>query len=68
LNFNGIGYQQPLDALDPASFVSQGLVPENLKTALVRPTDFSLAFEELQLSPTGDRLWQAEWRKFTSGA
>jgi spermidine/putrescine transport system substrate-binding protein len=68
LNFNGIGYQQPLDALDPASFVSQGLVPENLKTAIVRPTDFAHAFEELQLSPAGDRLWQAEWRKFTSGA
>jgi spermidine/putrescine transport system substrate-binding protein len=68
LNFNGIGYQQPLDALDPASFVTQGLVPENLKTALVRPTDFSSAYEELQLSPTGDRAWQAEWRKFTSGA
>jgi spermidine/putrescine transport system substrate-binding protein len=68
LNFNGIGYQQPLNQLDPASFVTQGLVPANLKTAIVKQTDFDHAFEELQLSPAGDRLWQAEWRKFTSGA
>jgi spermidine/putrescine transport system substrate-binding protein len=68
LNFNGIGYQQPLNAMDPDSFVTKGLVPENLKTAIVRPSDFGHAFEELQLSPVGDRLWQAEWRKFTSGA
>ena len=67
-NFNGIGYQQPLNQLDPDSFVSQELVPANLKTAIVRPSDFDNAFEELQLSPTGDRLWQDEWRKFTSGA
>jgi spermidine/putrescine transport system substrate-binding protein len=68
LNFNGIGYQQPLTAMDPESFIDQELVPANLKSAIVRPSDFDHAFEELQLSPTGDRLWQAEWRKFTSGA
>ena len=68
LNFNGIGYQQPLNAMDPESFISQDLVPANLKTAIVKPSDFDHAFEELQLSPAGDRLWQAEWRKFTSGA
>jgi spermidine/putrescine transport system substrate-binding protein len=68
LNFNGIGYQQPLNQLDPNSFISQDLVPANLKSAIVRPTDFDHAFEELQLSPIGDRAWQAEWRKFTSGA
>jgi spermidine/putrescine transport system substrate-binding protein len=68
LNFNGIGYQQPLNQLDPDSFITQDLVPANLKTALVKPSDFDHAFEELQLSPAGDRLWQAAWRKFTSGA
>ena len=68
LNFNGVGYQQPINAMDPDSFISQELVPENLKTAIVKPADFDTAFEELQLSPTGDRLWQDEWRKFTSGA
>jgi spermidine/putrescine transport system substrate-binding protein len=68
LNFNGIGYQQPLNQMSPESFITQGLVPENLKTALVAPSDFDRAFEELQLSPAGDRVWQAEWRKFTSGA
>jgi spermidine/putrescine transport system substrate-binding protein len=68
LNFDGVGYQQPINAMDPDTFISQELVPENLKTAIVKPSDFDTAFEELQLSPTGDRLWQAEWRKFTSGA
>jgi len=68
LNFNGIGYQQPLNQLDPESFIAKDLVPANLKSAIVRPSDFDHAFEELQLSPTGDRAWQAEWRKFTSGA
>jgi spermidine/putrescine transport system substrate-binding protein len=68
LNFNGIGYQQPLNQLSPDSFITSGLVPANLKTALVGPADFDRAFEELQLSPAGDRVWQAQWRKFTSGA
>jgi spermidine/putrescine transport system substrate-binding protein len=68
LNFNGIGYQQPLNAMDPQSFISQGLVPANLRSAIVKPSDFDRAFEELQLSPAGDRVWQAAWRKFTSGA
>lgn len=67
LNFNGIGYQQPLNAMDPNSFIAQELVPKNLETAIVKPADFDNAFEELQLSPTGDRLWQAEWRKFNAG-
>jgi spermidine/putrescine transport system substrate-binding protein len=67
LNFNGIGYQQPLNQLTPSSFISKDLVPKNLETALVKPGDFDTAFEELQLSPAGDRLWQAQWRKFTSG-
>jgi len=67
LNFNGIGYQQPLNAMDPNSFIAQELVPKNLETAIVKPSDFDNAFEELQLSPTGDRLWQAEWRKFNAG-
>ena len=58
----------PLNQLDPDSFVTQGLVPANLKTAIVKQTDFDHAFEELQLSPAGDRTWQAQWRKFTSGA
>ena len=56
LNFNGIGYQQPLNQLDPESFITNDLVPANLKTALVRPADFDHAFEELQLSPAGDRV------------
>jgi spermidine/putrescine transport system substrate-binding protein len=68
LNFNGIGYQQPLNAMDPDSFISQQLVPENLKSAIVRPSDFDNGYEELQLSPAGDRTWQAAWAKFTSGA
>jgi spermidine/putrescine transport system substrate-binding protein len=67
LNFNGIGYQQPLNQLPPESFITKELVPENLKTALVKPSDFDTAFEELQLSPAGDRAWQAQWRQFTSG-
>jgi spermidine/putrescine transport system substrate-binding protein len=66
-NFNDIGYQQPLNQLPPDSFITKGLVPENLRTALVKPSDFDHAYEELQLSPAGDRLWQAQWRKFTSG-
>jgi spermidine/putrescine transport system substrate-binding protein len=68
LNFNGIGYQQPLNQLTTDSYITSGLVPKNLKTALVEPAQFDTAFEELQLSPAGDRVWQAQWRKFTSGA
>ena len=61
-------YSTAVKKLGPDVYTYSPNVPANLKSAIVRPSDFDHAFEELQLSPEGDRLWQAEWRKFTSGA
>ena len=67
-NIAGTGYQMPLRAITPDTLIADGVVPKHLSTAVVRESDFVNGYEQLQLTPTGDRLWQHEWSKLTSGA
>jgi spermidine/putrescine transport system substrate-binding protein len=67
-NAKGIGYQMPLTAITPEQMIADGVIPTTLRTAIVRESDFVRGYEQLQLSPAGDRLWQSEWAKLTSGA
>ncbi len=67
-NIGFTGYQQPLTAITPETLIEDGVIPENLLTAVVREQDFVNGYEELQLSPKGKKIWEDEWAKFTSGA
>jgi spermidine/putrescine transport system substrate-binding protein len=62
------GYQPPLVSLDPERLVSDEVVPPNLKTAIVRQSDFDAGYQELELSPEGQTLWQNAWAEFKAGA
>jgi spermidine/putrescine transport system substrate-binding protein len=66
-NFGYVGYQPPLNALDPERLVADKYVPENLATAVVRASDFDTGFRELELSPDGQKLWQNAWAEFKAG-
>jgi spermidine/putrescine transport system substrate-binding protein len=66
-NFAAIGYQPPQISLSPDSLVGEGLVPENLKTAIVRPEYFDVGYRILELDPANDAAWQSIWREFKTG-
>ena len=65
---NFVGYQPPFVTLDPDRLVETGDVPPNLKTAVVRESDFDTGYFQLELTPTGQTLWQNAWAEFKAGA
>lgn len=67
-NFSWIGYQPPLEALDPDRFIEQELVPSNLKSIIMRPEDFERGHEQLELRPEVDALWHRAWEQVQAGA
>jgi spermidine/putrescine transport system substrate-binding protein len=64
---NYTGYQPPLIALDPDRLVNDGVVPANLRTAIVRESDFDAAFPLTELTPEGATEWQNAWAEFKAG-
>lgn len=62
-----VGYQPPLTSIDPDSLVSDEVVPENLRSTVVRESDFDTGYFELELSPDGQVLWQDTWAAFKAG-
>ena len=65
---NYVGYQPPFVNLDPDRLVADGVVPPNLKTAIVRESDFDRGYQQTELTPTGQTLWQNAWAEFIAGA
>ena len=65
--YNLTGYQPPLNSINPDSLVADEVVPANLATAVVRPPDFDKGYQELELSPDGQVLWQNAWAEFQAG-
>ena len=64
---NYVGYQPPFTKLDPDRLVKDGVVPANLRTAIVRQSDFDKGYVQTELSPTGQTLWQNAWAEFKAG-
>lgn len=66
-NFQQIGYQPPQVSLNPDTLVADGLVPENLKSAIVRPEYFDVGYRLLELDAANDAAWHNVWRAFKAG-
>jgi len=66
-NFQQIGYQPPQTSLNPDTLVADGLVPENLKSAIVRPEYFDVGYRLLELDTANDAAWHNVWRAFKAG-
>jgi spermidine/putrescine transport system substrate-binding protein len=62
-----VGYQPPLKSINPDRLVADEVVPANLASAVVRESDFETGYQELELSPDGQVLWQNAWAKFQAG-
>jgi spermidine/putrescine transport system substrate-binding protein len=65
VNFNG--YQPPMNDINPDRLISDGAVPRNLVSTVVRPQDFDTGFTILELSPTVDAMWHSAYQQFTAG-
>ena len=67
LNFAAIGYQPPQVSIDPDSLITDGVIPANVKSAIVRPEYFDVGYRLLELEPANDEAWQRIWRSFKIG-
>lgn len=66
-NFSAIGYQPPQNSINPDTLVADGFIPENLKTAIVRPEYFDVGYRLLELDTANDAAWHNVWRAFKAG-
>jgi spermidine/putrescine transport system substrate-binding protein len=66
-NFAQTGYQPPQNNINPDSLVSSGFIPENLKSAVVKPEYFETGYRLLELDPANDAAWHNVWRAFKAG-
>jgi spermidine/putrescine transport system substrate-binding protein len=64
---NFTGYTPPQNGIDADALLKQGLIPKTLQEAVIRPEEFATNQELLQLSVTGERLWDDAWSKFKAG-
>jgi spermidine/putrescine transport system substrate-binding protein len=64
---NYVGYQPPFTSLDPERLVRDGVVPSNLKSSIVRESDFDAAYPLTELTPAGQTDWQNAWAEFKAG-
>jgi spermidine/putrescine transport system substrate-binding protein len=66
--YNLTGYQPPMNNINASSLVSDGVIPQNLATTVVKPEDFDKGYWYLELSPAGDALWHNAYQQFAAGA
>jgi spermidine/putrescine transport system substrate-binding protein len=66
VDFNG--YQPPINEIDPATLVSDGIVPEHLSNSVL--TNGDLGADSLQystLTARGQQIWQNAYSEFLAG-
>jgi spermidine/putrescine transport system substrate-binding protein len=56
-----------MNSINADELVSDGVVPESLKTTVVRPEDFDKGYVYLELSPSGDALWHGAYQEYAAG-
>jgi spermidine/putrescine transport system substrate-binding protein len=65
--YNFVGYQPPLNSLNPDLLVSDEVIPAHLASTVVRPEDFDVGYTLLELAPDVDARWQNIWAEFKAG-
>jgi hypothetical protein len=66
-NFSWNGYIPPLSVVDPGTLVSQGYIPSNLASTIVRESDFNKGVTIDALTTDGQALWENAWSTFKAG-
>jgi spermidine/putrescine transport system substrate-binding protein len=65
VNWNG--YVPPQNGINADALIDEGLIPETLIPAVVRPEEFLANQALLQLTVEGERLWDQAWSAFRAG-
>jgi spermidine/putrescine transport system substrate-binding protein len=60
-NFNFTYYQQPINAMTPEALVSGGVIAPNLKSTIIRESQFKNGLVQGPLSQQGEVLWENAW-------
>ncbi len=60
-NFEFNYYQQPINAMTPESLVKRQLIPPNLRTTIIRESQFKNGYVQGPLSQRGEILWENAW-------
>lgn len=66
-NFSAIGYQPPQNSLTADSLVAEEFIPENLRSAIVKPEYFDAGYRLLELDAANDAAWHNVWNAFNAG-
>jgi spermidine/putrescine transport system substrate-binding protein len=66
-NFSAIGYQPPQNSLTADSLVAEEFIPENLRSAIVKPEYFDTGYRTLELDAANDAAWHNVWNAFNAG-
>ena len=66
-NFSTIGYQPPQVSITADSLVAEEFIPENLRSAIVKPEFFDTGYPLLELDAANDAAWHNVWRAFKAG-
>ena len=66
-NFSAIGYQPPQNSITADSLVAEEFIPENLRSAIVKPEYFDSGYRLLELDPANDAAWHNVWNAFNAG-
>jgi spermidine/putrescine transport system substrate-binding protein len=66
-NFSAIGYQPPQNTLTADALIAEEFIPENLRSAIVKPEYFDTGYRLLELDPTNDAAWHNVWNAFNAG-
>ena len=64
---NYVGYTPPQNSITADSLIASGLIPKSLTEAVVRPEQFVVNQQLMELSVQGQRYWDAAWAKFKAG-
>ena len=64
---NYVGYTPPQNSITADSLIASGLIPKTLTEAVVRPEQFAVNQQLMELSVEGTRYWDAAWAKFKAG-
>jgi spermidine/putrescine transport system substrate-binding protein len=66
-NYSYVGYMQPLTAVTPELLIKEGLLPRQLTSTVVLPSDFRAGVEELELPASANLVWEQTWNSFAKG-
>ena len=66
-NFSAIGYQPPQNSITADSLVAEEFIPENLRSAIVKPEYFDTGYRTLELDAANDAAWHNVWNAFNAG-